>query len=195
MTEVEASSELNEALARLAVSKNDESAWRTIYGKLWPLVFATAYRRLKDRSSAEDAAQEVFVRLLHSDPFKQLKDADELRAYVWRAAINAANSTFDKSRRISRGEHALHELGQPELAEDAATDDRLLYGEALGLAKARLPPEDVKLLGILIAGGNLKEAAEILGLSYSNTGVRLHRLRAKLHNILNLHVKKIPTSM
>jgi len=195
MTEVAASSELNEALARLAVSKNDESAWRSIYGSLWPLVFATAYRRLRDRSSAEDAAQEVFIRLLHSAPFKQLKDSDELRAYVWRMAINVANTSLDRSRRISKGQHALHELGPSELSDDAATEDRILYGEALGLAKARLPPEDVKLLGILIAGGNLKEAAETLGLSYSTTGVRLHRLREKLHNLLYLKGKIFPASM
>lgn len=188
MDEVEQAEALRSSLAKLARSKTDEGAWRVLYDALWPFVFATAFRRLKDPDAAEDVAQEVFVRLLNSAPFEQLNGVDELRAYLWRAAINVGNTVLERNRRASQKEHAIRDLG-PRVSEDETSnpDYRLLYGEALSLAKEHLGAEDLKLLSVLIAGGTLADAAAALSQTYSATGVRLHRLRAKLVKVLNLN--------
>ena len=53
-----------DALAVLAVSRRDETAWATLYKQMWPFVRAIAYRRLGSvEGLADDAAQEVFARL------------------------------------------------------------------------------------------------------------------------------------
>jgi DNA-directed RNA polymerase specialized sigma24 family protein len=73
---------LKAAIERLASSSADEDAWRFLYREMRPFVLAILYRRLKDRATAEDAAQEVFLRVLRARPFEKVHDESAFRAYV-----------------------------------------------------------------------------------------------------------------
>lgn len=175
---------LTAVLDRLATSPNDEDAWRSLYRQLWPFVIAVIYRRLKNRSAAEDAAQEVFVRVLNSRPFEKIQVESEFRAYVWRIAVNVANTHLKNARRKEHGEHKLIEWGST-FYEPPETDDRILMEEALRLAREGLEPQDTKLLHLILQGRSLREVASELGLTYTNVGVRFHRLKKKVHKLLN----------
>src|SRR5262245_58286836 len=85
-------------LERLKASPADEEAWRALYRQLWPFVIAVIYRKLRgsERKAAEDAAQEVFIRLLRTRPFDRIPDADSLRAYMGRIAENVAKTHLRK---------------------------------------------------------------------------------------------------
>ena len=107
--------ELALALGQLRQSPSDEGAWRSIYSRLYPYVVAVAYRRVRDKTIAEDIAQEVFVRIARLRPFDRIDDPEHFRAYVWRMAINVAHS-FARSVRRERDQQALWDQSGRRLA-------------------------------------------------------------------------------
>jgi RNA polymerase sigma factor (sigma-70 family) len=174
--------ELAEMLKRLKTSPTDEDSWRDLYRQLWPFVIAVIYRRLKggEGKLAEDAAQEVFVRLLRSRPFDHIPDADSLRAYVWQIADNVAKTHLQKLRSDENGQRELagwREV-QPSV-EVVDPESTLVAREVFDLAESLLESNERELLRLLLLGCSLGQAADQLGLSYSNAGVRLHRIRRK----------------
>ena len=71
----------------LAESIDNESAWRQLYVVLWPRVLAVCKKRLHDTSfSAEQAAQEVFLRLLHYCPFDRAATSMHILEYAEKVA-------------------------------------------------------------------------------------------------------------
>jgi RNA polymerase sigma factor (sigma-70 family) len=175
-------------LERLKASPADEDAWRHLYLQLRPFVIAVIYRRLKggERKAAEDAAQEVFLRLLRTRPFDRIPDADALRAYVWRMADNVAKTHLRKLQATEAGERDLA-AWRSSAAGVAGLDSEgaLLAGEVHDFAENALDPTDRDLLRLLLAGSRLDEAADRVGLTYANAGVRLYRIRRKLVDLLN----------
>lgn len=103
--------------------------------------------------------------------------------FIYRVAHNAA-LTWQRSQRnyrdrVSRFE-ALHES---DAADRKATADR--ERETLELVYAairQLPPVDRSLILLHLDGVSYEDMAEIHGLTVSNVGVRLNRLKQKLSN-------------
>ncbi len=46
-----------------AMKQDDESAFKTLYQRYIDVLYRAAYKRLESRAAADDAVQEVFVRL------------------------------------------------------------------------------------------------------------------------------------
>jgi RNA polymerase sigma factor (sigma-70 family) len=146
---------------------------------MWPFVLTVTYRRLRGhREAAEDVAQETFKALVRADPFAKLRDADALRAYMWRIADNSARSYLESVRRQAEesGLEWLEESasGQPTPEESLGTHEEVVQ------SLSKLAPVDRELVMMIAEGYSLREAAEATGLSHSNAGVRLHRLRSRL---------------
>lgn len=177
---------------RLAAVPNDQLAWAEFYRELWPFVFGVTYRRLRGaRDLAEDAAQEVFIRLARTRPFEGLSNSDALRAYVWRVADNAARDYLNRSLRRQSVEAGPLEPGdnREPTALQTAVDERIQLKEWLAVALRELPSVDGAILSLLIDGYRLPEIAEATGLTYSNAGVRVSRLRKRLLGLLGRSVE------
>lgn len=84
--------ELRELLSRLR--KGDKNALSEIYDGLSAAIFTVALRITHDRALAEDAVQELFVKLIKSPPEKDLRKP---RAYIFKAARNAALDILRKN--------------------------------------------------------------------------------------------------
>jgi RNA polymerase sigma factor (sigma-70 family) len=100
-----------------AAKAGDLAAFERILVRYEPMVLRTSYRLLGNREDAQDAAQEVFLKL-----FRYLKRIDETRdpaAWLYRVTVNECN---DARRR--RRESPLDDASEPTLFEDTA--DRLI---------------------------------------------------------------------
>jgi RNA polymerase sigma-70 factor (ECF subfamily) len=179
---------LEAAIARLRVTPRDEEAWRYLYRQLRPFILAVAFRRLKDREGAEEVAQEVLVRILRARPFDRIHEEGAFRAYVWKMTLNVVNTHLRKVIRAGEGSRRWFEwnaAAQAEVADPLAEEqNQMLLEEALGLALDELEPSDSKFVAMLLQGRSLGEIATALDISYSNAGVRYHRLKRKLRNLL-----------
>lgn len=74
--------DIGELLARVAL--RDRSAFSRLYQKLAPKLFAICLRMLKDRGDAEEALQDVFVRIWDK---AGSYSGDGMNAYGWLCAI------------------------------------------------------------------------------------------------------------
>ena len=179
---------LESIIKRLANDPVDEFAWGELYRQLWPFVFTVTYRRLRGtRALAEDAAQDVFLRLLRARPFRNFADERALRAYVRRVAENTANDYLRRVLGVQSVETALSDLERWHDEVPAPPTERegtVELRDLLDGARRSLPSVDGEILSLVIEGRNLSEIAKATGLSYANAGVRLHRLRKRLRKLL-----------
>jgi RNA polymerase sigma factor (sigma-70 family) len=140
-------------------------------------VFAYVATLLHDRSAAEDVTALAFERA-----FRKRKSFDSRRGSerAWLFGI-ARNAALDELRRLKRT--------APLAAEPAAPDEELertLRRAAVRTALAALPARDRELIALKFhAGLDNAELAEVLGVSVTNAGTRLHRALNKLREILD----------
>jgi RNA polymerase sigma factor (sigma-70 family) len=167
-------------LQRLAASRADEEAWALLFDLLWGRVFATTFRVLKGhRERAEDASQETFIRLLKYADFRKLSDSAEFQRYVHTVAENVAYGYLREMRQL-----ASHlELQSDALAGDSP-EELAQISEAIQQLSDELTVEEHALARLIVEGSSVSEIAQRLGWSYSNAGVRVHRLRQMLRKLL-----------
>jgi len=180
------SGDLGKLLKQLARDPDDQKAWISLYTQLWPFVVGIVLRRARGRPdlSVQDTAQDIFIRLFRSRITLRITDPEEFRKYLWRIADNATRTTLrkERARAASSINLDLQELtisGEPWIQDEHEYD-----WEALKEIKDGLEPSEITLLDFLLDGRSLSEIASELGISYSNVGVRVYRLRTKVRRLL-----------
>jgi RNA polymerase sigma-70 factor, ECF subfamily len=140
-------------------------------------VFAYVATLLHDRSAAEDVTALAFERA-----FRKRRSFDSRRGSerAWLFGI-ARNAALDELRRLKRT--------APLATEPASPDEELeqtLRRAAVRTALAAMPARDRELIALKFhAGLDNAELADVLGVSVSNAGTRLHRALTKLREILD----------
>lgn len=176
-------SDIGEIILQLAKNPRDPEPWRMLHLRLWPYVMALSYRHLgAAREVVEDASQEVFLRLVQYPPFDRITSPAAFYAYVRKICSNVAADyrlQVGRLREVQTPEESSPEHPEsrrPDL--DVETDrlrDELLSG---------MNDSDKHLVHLMFEGYSLNEIAEALGISYSNAGVRVHRLRQRMSKLM-----------
>ena len=166
------------------VSGGDETAFREILRRYREKVLAICLRMLKNRTEAEEAAQDSFVKAYyHLGSFDQ---AREFSAWIARIAINECR---DRLRQRSRFRKLFREIPENNLEDRQIPQDenyeiksRIREVEN-GIAKL---PEKLREVLVLraYADCSYEEIAGILNIEPGTVMSRLHRSRAKLTEIL-----------
>lgn len=148
-----------------------ESAFR----EHWRLVYQALYRLVGQRAEAEDLAVEVFWRL-HKKMSSGL-EGDNLRAWLYRVAVNLGLNALRAGRRRSRYEEAAAMRSSEDRAvgnplEEAAQAERR---ELVRLTLSRLKPRSARLLSLRYSGCSYVELADALGLAPASIGSLLAR--------------------
>jgi len=165
-----------EALGRLA--KGDVSAFEDIVKEHQSMVFSVAYHFLHDRSLADEAAQDVFLRLYQNAA--SIVSPQHLVFWLRKVACQRA---VDMARRLPKAPPvSLEDINEP--ATESADADPLL-SEGLRRMVASLP-KDARAVVILRYQEELElaEIARILDIPLNTVKSRLERslgiLREKL---------------
>jgi RNA polymerase sigma-70 factor, ECF subfamily len=144
-------------------------------------VFAYVATLLQDRSAAEDVTALAFERA-----FRKRKSFDSRRGSErgWLFGI-ARNAALDELRRRRRT--AVLVTDPPDVTQAPDEElERTLRRAALRTALAALSARDHELIALKFhAGLDNAEIADVLGVSVSNAGTRLHRALTKLREILD----------
>ena len=185
----EASDRLASALARLAVAREDESAWRDLFDTTWPYLIAISYHPLGERRDlAEEVSQETFVRVARYAEFTALREPSAFRAYVrticrnvihtmWRAEhLETRANLFLKAHLEARADSGEISSAAPDEAVDART--------SLMSILPHLSESDQRLLAWLVDGYSLGEMVVLAQVTDGAMRVRIHRLRNILRRLL-----------
>jgi len=169
-----------ELVARLR--RGDAAAFDHIYALYHPRIFSFLLRLTGRRDTAEDLAQETWLRLARAAP--TLREDTTLAALLFTIARNAFTShrrwaMLDLSRVVTFGleivSHAPAD-GSPE-----AQHERTHAIARLEAALASLPVASREVLLLVgVEGMEQEEVAKVLGVSYDAMRQRLSRGRAQL---------------
>jgi RNA polymerase sigma-70 factor, ECF subfamily len=162
-------------LAALAGGEGDALA--ALYAEHGAMVYRTAMRLTGSRADAEDVTQEVFVRLaLAVAGFAG--SAAQFPGWLRRVAVRAALMRMRSGRRR-------REVGVEGVAALVSGPDATLDRLSLESAIARLSDEHRTVFMLKeVEGYDHREIAELVGITVSNSEVRLHRARRHLRELL-----------
>lgn len=147
-----------------------EQMWRRHADRL--LLYASTV--LSDRAAAEDVLQNVFVRLIASEP----GDMDSEAGYLFRAVRNEALNLLRSRRLAARASSPLFEGVAEDPRESAEVAER---GRQVEQVLLRLDPEEREAVVLKIWGDlSIPEAAVVAGVSEKTFEHRYYRGLAAL---------------
>lgn len=157
-------------------SRSDAAAFGELYDFYLPRIFGFAYRRLQDRSGAEDVASTTFQRALEAVRHRDFRN-DAFGGWLYRVAANAVVDRVRDERRIV----SLALTDGPVGDAFAASLDR----DELARAMTRLSGQQREVLILRFYDDlDADEASAILGCSRATFAVRLHRAITALRDAL-----------
>ncbi len=159
--------------------KSKEQVFRNYYTQYKDKLYRLCLGYTGNRADAQDLQQEILLRIWqHLDSFR---GESSLSSWCYRIATNTALSYAGKQKR----QQDKQELLKAELTH--LHDHRVLpnaeqeeASQRLYKAIAGLKETDRLIIGLLLEGCSYKEIAHITGLSPSNTGVRINRIKKQL---------------
>jgi len=154
-----------------------EQEFLTILEAYKKLLFKISNAYCSDKEDRKDLLQEIILQLWRAYP--KYDDTYALSTWIYRIALHVSISFLrkEKSRKrlnLDMGEPILEireEEGQEELAENI---------KRLNVFISHLKKLDKALMILYLEGKSHQEIGEILGLSKSNVGTKIGRIKEKL---------------
>ncbi len=169
-------------LGRLRDGDSRSFAWVVEYHT--DMVYSVAYGIMGDAQDAEDACQEVFLRLFRAAP--TLPAQTRLRSYLYRVCVNYC---LDQLRRKSRQvtTDSLKEVG--ELPADLPTPprvaaDRQLRERVVAALQELSAPQRVAFVLRHFQGLKVAEVANVMGCAPGTVHSHLARAAKRLRDLL-----------
>jgi len=169
--------------------EGNEFAFSEIVRRYSPRVFSVASRFFRQRSSVEEAAQEVFLKA-----FTQLKSFEgrgSMEGWLTRIATNTCLNIIRSAKR--RPELTVADLTEDETSwleqqtpvKQSSVEENLIAADLADRVLEILPAED-QLALLMIDGedASVKEVAEATGWSESKVKVRAFRARKKVREAM-----------
>jgi len=162
-----------------ATARGDRDAFSVLIGRHQGPVLSIAYRFLADRSGAQDAAQEVFLRLWRSA--RRYRPDAPLAAYLRTLTVNLCLDTKRKARFLVLGQE-----GEVPGRHDPHGDLEARERKAALSAALQTLPEAQRMAVVLfhMEGASVKEVASLLDVSPKAAESLLSRARSSLRERL-----------
>lgn len=123
----------------------------------------------------DDLFQEISIQVWRSVP--NFKQESAVSTWIYRVALNTAIKWNRKERKHNKGRQPLENMEHLLQKNKKQVDERLewIYREI-----AKLDKIDRSLTLLMLDGYSYNEMSDILGISESNVGVKIHRIKKHL---------------
>ncbi len=138
------------------------------------------YIYFRNKSDREDNFQEIIYQLWKSFPL--LKNRNSIGSWIYAVSINTSITRLKKSKRIEYLDTLPESTDSNEPIEELSLNEdiRLLLN-----AIYKLNEIDKSIMLLYLEEKSYEEISEILGISKSNVGVRINRVKEVLKQNLN----------
>ena len=168
------------------------AAFRQLVEKYKDYVFTVCFRVLQQREEAEEAAQDVFIKVYRT--LGSFEQKSKLSTWLYTVAYRTA---LDKLRTRKKGNISIDQednyLQIPDAADQGAehsTNAESLKVQ-LQIAIRQLKPQDAAVVTLFyLKEKSIKEIVEITGLTATNVKTKLHRTRESLKKYLERQLGK-----
>jgi len=180
------------ALHDVIATNNELNDLGSLFRDHYKGMFRVAYRITGSQSDAEDVLQSVFVRLTPGWPGRDL--SPNPRAYLYRAAINAALDVIKLRKRANSVSLDVVDFDQSEMPAAPSPADNMADTELRELirqAVAKLEGRAATAFALrYFEGYDNAQIAEVLGTSQMVVAVTLHRARTRLRKDIGSYLEK-----
>jgi len=131
-------------------------------------------------SDKQDLFQEILMQIWRAYPSFQHKS--KVSSWMYRVALNTAISSFRKQkRRVNKTSLSVEELNIPDAVykDDYEEKRHFLYR-----AIKRLNKVERAIIMLYLEEHSYKEISQIIGITETNVGVKINRIKTKLRNII-----------
>lgn len=155
--------------------------FNTIINQYHPVLFKISRSYSDNEDDFQDLYQEMLIQLWNS--LKSFKGESKLSTWIYRVALNTAltwcRSNKNKIKTLEL-EGVYHLAADPHEHDHQEEKIKLLYKCIRELEKG-----DRSIILLHLEGKQYDEISEIVGISKSNVGVKLLRIKKKLFELLN----------
>lgn len=145
--------------------------FKLVFTEHYPWVVRKISRIVKDRSIAEDLAQEVFLKLYEKPP----EDFSKLKAWLHRVSTHTTYDYFRKQK--IETDKLVFEEGVGVASGSHSLDAVLAEKEWIQSTLEQLPPRDRRAILLQQEGYSYNEIAHLLGVNQKIVGSILMRAR------------------
>lgn len=176
-----------EERARTAAAKaGDRAAFERLMQQHERLVLATALRLLGNLEDAQDAAQEVFLKLHRN--WAKVEASGNLGGWLYRVTVNVCHDQRRQKRELIPAEEAALEARGPD-PQQALTDAE--RRRALEICLRRLPPKERAALVLRdLEGLTTGEVAAALGSSEATVRSQISKARVKVKKFMAQYIRR-----
>ncbi len=161
-----------------------ERQFRQLLDQHTGLIIKVVRSFAENKDDAEDLFQEIVLQVWLALP--SYREEAKPTTWMYRVALNTALVWKRKEKRRVRGEEA---IAIPELISDGMTAEEKRQNnqiiERLYKAIRELPTTKRALIVLYLDGFTYREISEVVGLSESNVGVSLNRIKKQLEKLMN----------
>jgi len=166
------------------IKKGDHEAFSWIVDKYKDLVYTLCVRMLSSESDAEEAAQDVFVKVYKS--INSFHGKSKFSTWLYRITYNQCISIIRRKVKLI---DLVDEMPETEIDESSidALEELKLKDRAVYVKQAleALPETDAFILTLFYYEElSLEEICEVTGQTNNNVRIRLHRARKKMYIVL-----------
>ncbi len=144
------------------------------------LIFKVCNLYSRDHEDRKDLFQEIILQLWKSFPSFRRDAANT--TWTYRVALNTAISNFRKElRKPEKSSLSDAEFEIPDISDLQNVSDK---NDSLREAIDKLTEIEKAIILLYLEEKSYEEMSEIMGISISNVGVRLNRIKNKLSNLV-----------
>lgn len=143
------------------------------------LIFKVVNLYCSDPEDRKDLFQEIIYQAWKS--LKSFRNESKLSTWMYRIALNTAITHFKKEKRATTTPLDNLPFDIPDVNEGLTHDENI---SALLKAISQLDKIDKSIVLLYLDDNTYEQMSDITGLSQSNVGVRLNRIKSKLSQLV-----------
>ncbi len=141
-------------------------------------IYTVCYFFSKDSEEVNDLFQETLVNLWNG--FEKFRGESSVKTWVWRVSLNTCNNIGRKKKRSVQTVPLSMDINLYHDTDEKSKQIRMLYDRI-----NRLDVFDRAIILLWLENMTYDDIAAIVGMSVSNVGTRLFRIREKLKAMSN----------
>ncbi len=161
--------------------KNKEQYFQEIYEQLKNKIYRLCLGFMGNKSDADDLYQEVLIKIWQN--LENFRSESNINTWVYRITTNTALFTLNK-KKINKNNRDFKVIEQPIEIENFNTSINEQKIKRLYKAISTLKEIDRIIIGLLLEACSYAQISNITGISISNVGVRISRIKKSLNKKL-----------
>ncbi|WP_290696691.1 RNA polymerase sigma factor [Lacinutrix sp.] len=162
--------------------KNKEQYFQQIYEQLKDKIYRLCLGFMGNKSDADDLYQEVLIKIWRN--LENFRNESNINTWVYRITTNTALFTLNKENKLNKKNRDFKAIEQPTEIENFETSVNEQRIKNLYKAISTLKEIDRIIIGLLLEECSYAQISNITGISISNVGVRISRIKKSLNKKL-----------